>query len=507
MKRIVYILFFSILSVLKCLGTEIYPSGESFFRYNMPSGEIGDTVKVYYYIPNKYERTSMPVVVGFHGNDRDCSYWIDTWKGYADKNGFMFFIPLFTRECFPTRRYQEIGVKDEHGDILPARYRTSALVDSLLCHILHTSGTKDNKVMIYGHSAGGQFVHRFMLLNNSPFVKKAIIGNPGWFTFPDSDESYSYGIKDLQEIGNSELRNMLSKNIILQLAEGDTIRESFLRKTPEADRQGRNRLERGNRFFETLKDIANKNKWDFNWRRVYVPDVGHDAVAMSRHAAECLITDSVSIYGIKADTNWLHRYDDDVETLAYISDNDTDTVCDALFVGSSSIRLWHNLVEAMKPLKVKNRGYGGAMMRDLMINYHQVMAHYRPKVIVLYCDNDICGWKEGDLSVEEVFGLYKTFIDKIHNDYPETEIFFLSIKHSLSRENLREQQHNLNEMMAQYASLDSGLTYVDVTSALLDNHGKIKDALFMNDHLHLNPKGYDLWNNILKPLLIKQCNK
>lgn len=133
------------------------------------------------------------------------------------------------------------------------------------------------------------------------------------------------------------------------------------------------------------------------------------------------------------------------------------------------------------------------------------MAHYKPKAIVLYCDNDICGWKEGDLSVDEVFGLYKTFINQIHNDYPDASVYFLSIKHSLSRENLREQQHNLNEMMAKYASLDPGLTYVDVTTALLDNRGQINDALFMNDHLHLNPKGYDLWNSIIKPLLMKQC--
>lgn len=506
MKRLWYILFLTAFSILKCFGNENYPSGEGCFQYHWISGEIEDTLTVFYSIPDKYDRASMPVVVGFHGNDRDCSYWIETWKEYAEKRGFMFFIPWFTHANFPIRRYQEVGVKDENGDILPAGFRTSALVDSLLCHILNTSGTKEKKVTIFGHSAGGQFVHRFMLMNNSHFVKKAIIGNPGWFTFPDSAENYSYGIKDIQEVVDyGQLRNMLGKNIVLQLAEMDTIRESFLRKTPEADRQGRNRLERGNKYFETLRNIADKNKWDFNWRRVYVSNVGHDAVAMSRYAAENLITDSVSVYGIKADTDWLHRYDDDIAMLVDISDHDTDTVCDALFVGSSSIRLWHNLVEAMRPLNVKNRGYGGATMRDLMINYHRIMAHYQPKAIVLYCDNDICGWEEGDLSVEEVFGLYKTFISQIHNDYPETAVFFLSIKHSLSRKNLREQQQNLNKMMAGYASSDSGLTYIDVTTALLDTHGKINDALFMNDQLHLNPEGYNLWNRILKPLLRERC--
>ena len=505
MKRLVLTEVFAFLSFLSCLATGIYPSGVGCFSYNMPSGRIKDTIKVFYYIPDNRERESMQVIVGFHGNDRDCSYWIDTWKEYADKKGFMFFIPWFTHDAFPTRRYQELGVKDENGNILSSKFRTSALVDSLLCYILQTSGTKENKVTIYGHSAVGQFVHRFMLLNNSPFIKKAIIGNPGWFTFPSVNDNYSYGIKDLEDVDNNQIRNLLAQNIILQLAEGDTLRESFLRKTPEADRQGANRLERGNKYFDTLKSIADANHWDFNWRRIYVPDVGHEAVAMSRHAAENLLCDSVSVDGIKTNTDWLHRYDDDIVGLVDVSDHDTDTICDVLFVGSSSIRLWYDLKNVMKPLNVKNRGYGGATMRDMMINYHRVFAHYKPKSVVFYCDNDICGWEEGDLQVEDVFSLYKAFINRIHYDYSSAVVYFLSIKHSASRERLREQQEELNLLMRDYAANNPNLIYVDVSSLLLDKDGNINNALFMDDYLHLNPNGYELWNKKLKPLLIKQC--
>lgn len=507
MKRLWQVAIFIAVMVSTCYGSVSLPSGAGNFKYAVPDGETADTLQVFYYIPDGYSRSAMPVVVGFHGNDRDCSYWIDTWKEYADKKGFMFFIPWFTHENFPTRRYQELGVKDEDGNFLPAKQRTSAVVDSLLRHILELSETGENKLTIYGHSAGGQFVHRFMLLNNSPYVKKAIIGNPGWFTFPTSDENYSYGIKDLEWVDDKRIRDMSGGNIILQLAEGDTLRESYLRKTPEAERQGRNRLERGEKFFKTLKTIADRKNMDFNWRKVYVPDIGHDAVGMSRHAAEHLLSDSVSICGIKADADWLHRYDDEVATLVGISDNDKDTVCDALFVGSSSIRLWHNLANEMAPLKVKNRGYGGAMMRDLMINYHRIMAHYQPKALVMYCDNDICGWKEGDLEEAEVFRLYKAFIEKIHEDYPATKVFSLSIKHSMSRLNLREKQERLNEMMRHAAGNDPGLIYVDVSSVLLDKEGNIDDSLFMEDHLHLNSQGYDLWNKIIKPLLLKQCKE
>lgn len=420
MKKELFFLFILFSVSISGICGELFPHGQGSFNFHHKAGNKLDTIQVFYYIPSGYDRSAMPVIMGFHGNDRDCSYWMKTWKEYADKNGFMFFIPWFTHKDFPTRRYQEVGVKDENGKVVPSQMRTSALVDSLMSYVLKKSGTADSKLTVFGHSAGGQFVHRFMLVNNSPFVKKAIIGNPGWFTFPTTEEDYSYGIRDLAEIDNLRLKSMLAKNIILQLAEGDTIRESFLRKTPEADRQGFNRLERGNNFFNSLKEIADKNKWDFNWRKVYVPNVGHDAVAMSRFAAENLINDSITILipneepAIVA-SDWLYRFDDEIDALVRKSTNDSDTICDAIFVGSSSIRLWHNLYKEMYPLIVKNRGYGGAMMRDLLINYRRVMAHYKPKSIVFYCDNDICGWKEGDLSVNQVFALYQQFIEKLNN--------------------------------------------------------------------------------------------
>lgn len=288
-NRVIFLAFVVLFVFLGVLGAERYPAGKGNFEYIAPSDEFSDTIKVFYYIPENGNRTQMPVVIGFHGNDRDCSYWIDTRKEYAERDSFMFFIPWFTHESFPTRRYQEVGVKDAEGYVLPKSSRTTALIDSLISHILTASGTDAKAATIYGHSAGGQFVHRFMLMNDSPFVEKAIIGNPGWFTFPTIEENYSYGIKDLPEIDAQRLRSMCGKNVVLQLAEGDTIRESFLRKTPEADRQGRNRLERGNNFFDTLQKMADENGWEFNWRRVYVPEIGHDAVGMSRHAAQHLL--------------------------------------------------------------------------------------------------------------------------------------------------------------------------------------------------------------------------
>ena len=60
---------------------------------------------------------------------------------------------------------------------------TPVLVDKLFEYVRQFTGSMRKGYMIYGHSAGGQFVQRFMLFHDSPYVEKAIISSPGWYTF------------------------------------------------------------------------------------------------------------------------------------------------------------------------------------------------------------------------------------------------------------------------------------------------------------------------------------
>lgn len=208
--------------------------------------------------------------------------------------------------------------------------------------------------------------------------------------------------------------------------------------------------------------------------------------------------------GYVGSEEWLHRYDAQVEALEAASDADTDTVVDALFVGSSSIKLWSGLSEAMAPLNVRNRGYGGSTMRDIAMNYPRLMAHYRPRAVVLYCDNDIAGRTQGDVTVDEAIALWTDFAARVHTDYPEATVFFLSIKHCRDREQLREVEAEQNRRMEEYARVTPYFIYVDMTSPCLDGDGNIDDTLFRPDGLHLNALGYDKWNAVLKPLLLQR---
>ena len=57
-----------------------------------------------------------------------------------------------------------------------------------------------------------------------------------------------------------------------------------------------------------------------------------------------------------------------------------------------------------------------------------------------------------------------------------------------------------NALIADLAEKNKQLTYVDIASPMLDDEGKPK-ALFVEDGLHLNEKGYRIWNETLRPYL------
>src|ERR1043165_7448189 len=66
-----------------------------------------------------------------------------------------------------------------------------------------------------------------------------------------------------------------------------------------------------------------------------------------------------------------------------------------LFVGSSSIRLWTNLVESFPKKKIIQRGFGGSTMADALHFADRIVLPYEPKQVFVYeGDNDLAAGKE-----------------------------------------------------------------------------------------------------------------
>ncbi len=61
-----------------------------------------------------------------------------------------------------------------------------------------------------------------------------------------------------------------------------------LRRSPEVDKQGLHRLERGTYFYNESKKIASKLNAEFNYKLVLIPNIGHDFREMSNAGADYL---------------------------------------------------------------------------------------------------------------------------------------------------------------------------------------------------------------------------
>lgn len=168
-----------------------------------------------------------------------------------------------------------------------------------------------------------------------------------------------------------------------------------------------------------------------------------------------------------------------------------------LFVGSSSIRYWPT-ASAFPNIAVINRGFGGSVTAEVLQVYEHVIGKYAPARVVIYVgDNDIAA----GVSVTDTIAKLKRLINRIKGDFPHAEVIYLPIKPSLSRWSLWPLMQQVNQSIQTYASGTDNLVYVDTATPLLDTNGQPKQSVFRQDGLHLNDKGYAIWNTILAPYL------
>jgi lysophospholipase L1-like esterase len=169
----------------------------------------------------------------------------------------------------------------------------------------------------------------------------------------------------------------------------------------------------------------------------------------------------------------------------------------ALFVGSSSIRMW-DLEKYFPDFEVINRGYGGSTIADSIHFAERIVIPYKPRVIVFYAgDNDIALGK----TPKQVFEDYKTFVRKIRGALPEVRIVFIAIKPSIARWQLVDKMRDANRSIHAFTKKHDFLEYVDIETPMIGTDGKPRPELFIEDGLHLSDKGYVLWSSLVKPNL------
>ena len=207
------------------------------------------------------------------------------WRNAAR---FLIAAPLFDQKRFPDTLYKRGGGVLLDGKVQPRESWTYNVIFRLVAEIRRKQGRPDLPYLMLGHSGGGQFVTKMAMFMPGDAVR-FVAANPGSYVFPTSEAAFPYGLGGLPpELSSEEaLRRYCATPLVLYLGTGDVYQNASdgFDFSPAALRQGPVRLARGHNFFNAMRKLAADHHWDFNWRLVETPDIGHSGSQMF-HARE-----------------------------------------------------------------------------------------------------------------------------------------------------------------------------------------------------------------------------
>lgn len=173
-----------------------------------------------------------------------------------------------------------------------------------------------------------------------------------------------------------------------------------------------------------------------------------------------------------------------------------------LFVGSSSFTKWKDVQDYFPGYTIINRGFGGSQLTDVIRYAYDVILPYAPKQVVIYCgENDLAS--SPAIKAEEVVLRFQTLFGIIRQNFPGTTIDFISVKPSPSRAVHFPEFRKANAQISAFLKQQKNAAFINVYDAMLNEEGKPKPEIFLNDNLHMNEKGYRIWQTIILPYLKK----
>ncbi len=172
-----------------------------------------------------------------------------------------------------------------------------------------------------------------------------------------------------------------------------------------------------------------------------------------------------------------------------------------VFAGSSSFTKWKDVAMYFPGYPIINRGFGGASLVDLIYYVDEAIIKYQPSQVFIYCgENDMAD--VDTVSPATVLNRFKTLHAILLKKLPRaTKIVFVSLKPSVARWHLESKFIEANKLIEGYIATQKNIQYLDVHTAMLDENKEVLKDIFIADKLHMNPKGYLIWQKQFAPYL------
>jgi hypothetical protein len=235
--------------------------------------------------PREYN-TQTPVLFVHHGVGRNGEDYRNYWLDMVDEIGVLAISIEFPEMSFPEYLWYHFGnLRAKDGTPNPREAWTFG-IDARLFDQLRARGvTTRQRYGLFGHSAGGQFVHRMVSFGFRDRVAVAVSANAGTYAMPDLATPWPFGLGET-DVNTDALRALLAFPITVMAGTEDVLTTgAFFPKGPRSMRQGANRYERAHNYVRSGHSTAAALQTNCAWTIIDVPGVGHDGKRMSAAAA------------------------------------------------------------------------------------------------------------------------------------------------------------------------------------------------------------------------------
>jgi len=263
-------------------------TGSGRFELPIPPGHAVAHIPAWYHLPENSD-ADRPIVIVLHGTSRAARASRDNWSVQAERYGFFVVVPEFALQDFPDPDYAYGGLWAPRPPYQRADWSEShgAILDRLFEAVNGALGGQHRQFILYGHSAGAAFAHRYMTFTPDDRVSHAIFANAGWYTMPDGSAALPFGLLG-SGLSLESLGHLLRKPITILVGDRDRT-GPYPPWWPEGYmQQGLHRVGRSQAYFEAARQMAAQLGVPFGWRWQSVPDVAHENARMIPPAAELI---------------------------------------------------------------------------------------------------------------------------------------------------------------------------------------------------------------------------
>jgi hypothetical protein len=228
----------------------------------------------------------IPVLFVHHGVARNGRDYRDYWLPHADGARILIIAIEFPEASFPEYLWYNFGNLHTADGTPNPREQWTFGIDPRLFEALQSQGiTTMPRYGLFGHSAGGQYVHRMLSFGYRDKVAVAVSANAGTYAMPDLATAWPWGLGATDVTGDN-LRTLLTFPLTIMAGTADTKTTGrFFPKGPKSLKQGPTRHARAHTYHRLGHAAAADLGVSLAWKVIDVPDVGHDGRRMSDAAA------------------------------------------------------------------------------------------------------------------------------------------------------------------------------------------------------------------------------